>query len=131
MTPKELKDLIIEAIPDQLGTYTYPNGHTDRAIAIGNPPNNLKVSGVEVIIPNFPTTENNYLYGDTYFHRCEKWKVAIVNHGNDKGNWFTAIDRLHRFFHRSYGNDVPQSDPLKTLPMYVLTIRADGISERI
>lgn len=126
MNPATIKKHVLEAIPNQIGTYTYVNGYQGVAIAIGNPPNDITVSGVEVIIPNFPTISKSHQYGYTH-HRCERWKLVVINHGQSKDNWFTAIDRILRYFPNCSGVDIPQSDPLKSLPMYVITVsHGDG-----
>lgn len=129
MLPSELRNCILGIIPDQIGTYTYNNGHSSVAFTVGNPPNDITVSGIEIIIPNFPHVESATAHGDSYIHRCEKWDVYIINHDNDKAKWFTAIDRLMRSFPRCFGRDIPQSNPTKNLPMYLLTIKhSDGYS---
>lgn len=129
MLPLDLKNYILAAIPDQIGTYTYNNGYSTAAFAVGNPPNDITVTGIEIIIPNFPHITSSSQHGDSWLHRCEKWDIYIINHSQDKAKWFTAIDRLMRYFPRCFGRDIPQSNPTKDLPMYVLTIKhSDGYS---
>jgi hypothetical protein len=122
MTPAELKNQIQSVLPTQLGKYTYSNGFTTPAIAVGQVPNEIEVTGIEIIIPNFPTIPESLQAGDTFIHRQERWVIEIVNHGSDKANFYTVIDRLMRYFPRSRGVNVPQSNPLNSLPRYQLTI---------
>jgi hypothetical protein len=127
MTPSELKSYVQQAISAQIGTYIYNNGFTCPAIAVGQIPNEIKVVGIEVIIPNFPRIPQSFQAGDIFMHREERWTIEVVNHGKDKAAWYTTIDRLLRYFPRTNGIDIPQANPLTSLPRYQLTIvHSDG-----
>ena len=127
MTPAHIRKCIVGVIPEQVGTYTYSNGFSTEAIAVGNIPNDIKVTGIEVIIPNFPQVPQSLQTGDVFVHREEKWVIEIVNHGEDKGSFYTAIDRLLRFFPRAKGTDIPQNSILNSLPRFQLTlVHSDG-----
>ncbi|MGL6342701.1 MAG: hypothetical protein ACRC80_26625 [Waterburya sp.] len=122
MTPKKLKDHIVYCIGDDMGSYTYKNGVTEKAIAVGNIPNDVKVTGIEVILPIFPNYSKSNQYGDTYHHREEKWEVHLILHSQDKGLFYSTIDKLLRYFSRSYGVFLPPNSITRSLPQYTLTI---------
>lgn len=131
MTPADLKKIITSAISEQIGEYEYSNGHKSQAIAVGNVPNDVKVMGLEVIIPNFPDVPKSNQCGDTYIHREERWQIELILHGSDRALFYTAIDRLLRCLPRAEGRDIPQNSPLNTLPRYLITFRHSDGYERI
>ena len=123
MTPAILKQHIEKAIAPYIGTYTYKNGYQTQAISVGNPENDLKVDGLEIIIPNFPKIIKSNQSG-RFSHREELWDICIIKRSEqDKGKFYQAVDSLLGYFPRCYGNEILQSDIMKTYHQYCLTIK--------
>lgn len=118
LTPLILKEHLEILLSTAIGTYTYPNGYTSKAICIGNPPNKYTATGVELIIPLFPDCpETQWLAGDVY--RREIWDLVLVLHD---GNKLTeCVDRLTRFFTTGHGVFMPASSALNTKAQYRYT----------
>ncbi|MGK7892349.1 MAG: hypothetical protein AB4372_01530 [Xenococcus sp. (in: cyanobacteria)] len=122
LTPASLREHIKRAIGDYIGTYTYlSNNAVVDAIAVGNPPNDIKVTGIEVILPNYPNVPSSY-QGGTAIHSVEHWEVVLINHNDTKANFFLAIRGMFDYFPRKRGYDVPQSSITESLPQYNFTI---------
>lgn len=123
LTPKNLRDIIKNAIDANIGEYVYRDGRDNRdAIATGNPPNDARVTGgVEIIISIMGDTTSNR--GGFSINSDEFWDIIIVDHINNPTNFYEAIRGLQNIFSRSRGQNVPQSSVTDNLPMYILTIR--------
>ena len=133
-TPGNLVQFFKEIIPGFIGTYTYPNGTVVDAIAIDNVPNEVNVDGFEIIIPGYPRIDAvNVRTSRT--HICQYWDIDLINHDSTKvgslarkGEFFQMIQTIILAFPRTtYGTPISQSDPVKSLQRYRLTLKhSDG-----
>ena len=71
---KTLRTILENALADKLGTYTFPNGLKEKAIAVDiggkYPPSDTKIEGLEVVITPYTDIESNGLnngYADLEF----------------------------------------------------------------
>lgn len=112
---KSILEILLDA---NLGTYSYPNGFTRRAIAIGNPPSDIRVQGLEVILPMFPDTKNMG-YSNTIV-RCAEWEITLVmRDGCTPQDFIEATEQLSRTFVKSYGSFVPESSIVSSYAQYI------------
>lgn len=105
-----------------LGTYTYESGFTESAIAVGNPPNDIEIEGLECLLPLFPDTKNEWT--TVAVHSEETWDLVLVQRNGTESASPTlpaAVDRLRRFFAVSEGVYIPQDDVLGSYPQYRLS----------
>jgi hypothetical protein len=116
------------ALQDLLGTYTYPNGYTRPAISVGNPQNNLKVSGLEIVLPMLPENEKSIWLSNTiYYEDC--WDIRLLQRdGCDNETFLEACNRLRRYFPRSHSNYIPQDTNIGNYPMFVISYRHEDIN---
>lgn len=101
-----------------VGKYTYPNGFTDAAIAIGNPPTEIKAEGLEVIINPFEVKES--LFTDPLVHTEEIIRISLIQRDVKKTNiLFQARHRFKRLGLWKYRDFyVPPSDIVQNFPAY-------------
>lgn len=122
LTPATLITHIKQACGAYIGTYTRcDNGAVADAISVGNPPNNIEVTGVEIIIPIYPHTPKS-CEGSGYQHSEELWDIYLVDHGN-KDNFFLAIRGLMDYFPRKISRNIPQDSITESLPAHLITIK--------
>ena len=126
LTPKIFKDALSQVLVNYLGTYTYgeaPNTYTRPSIAIGNPPNDIYVCGLEVIIPLFPRAYGYHVKDQDY--REEWWDIILIQREFDaKGMVLPlAVERLERFFQCYQGQYIPQNSPLGTYESYRISAK--------
>jgi len=103
-----------------LGTYTYKNGYTSLASCIGAPEEGIKVTGVELIIPLFPDTKDEWT-GCGEVSREEKWTLILVQHSGNKLR--DAADVLSRTFSSGIVVYTPASSTTKSYPMIRVTFK--------
>lgn len=116
-----------------LGVYRYESGLVEPAIAIGNPPNDVDVEGLECQLPLFPDTRNEWT--TVAVHSQEMWDIILVQRNgreDEDGNSLpptlpAAVDRLRRFFVVSEGVYTPQDDILGSYPQYRLTFQISDL----
>lgn len=108
-----------------VGKYTYPtNNFVDAAINIGDPPNNIKVEGLEVII-DFPNTEAS-ANTDRYVQVTEKFTIRLLQRSGE--NLFRARELFKSLGLTDYRDTyIPNSEVLGNYPQCVITFRySDG-----
>lgn len=111
-----------------IGNYLYESGLVEPAIAIGNPPNNIDIQGLECLLPLFPDTSTYWT--TTSVHSEETWDILLVQRPPPEGQFFTlpaAVDRLRRFFVSSEGVYTPQDDVFGSYPQYRLTFKRSDL----
>jgi hypothetical protein len=89
ITAKSILDFLKVELANHLGTYRYPNKLTTPAIRIGDtiPPSGITITGLEVIIPFFPTTSTNSVGGGTASYSRRMWHLQVIDRGgNDNSN---------------------------------------------
>jgi hypothetical protein len=124
VTPKFIKDSILRACYPYIGTYELSNGTVIQAIAVGDIPDDTKVTGVEIRIPIVPRISTSFLAGTTYTFQKQSWDIHIlIRDGNNKTNFFEATQRMLKYFtpHCSYV-DIPRGDMTRSYNHGVLTI---------
>lgn len=130
-TPRDLVDFFKLEVPTFLGVYTYKNGATTPAICVDNVPNDVKVTGFEVIIPGFPNIEGGVNRQGRRTHICQIWRVNLINHdsylhGNlaRKGEFYSMVQTVLLKLPK-VTSVVPfqQTDPNKTLQRAVIDIK--------
>jgi hypothetical protein len=102
-------------LEDQLGTYQYPNGFTGPAISIDGAGTQVKVAGIEVILPRFPDLDNVSFVGSG-MHREKCWTLFIIQRSGNKLE--EAVDRLTRFIPIGRGYYSPKNDVIGSFPQY-------------
>lgn len=112
-----------------LGTYTYEDsGLVEPSISIGNPPDDIKVVGLEVILPLFPDTVNEWTTENV--HTVETWHIDLYQRTPIEGQSMTlpaAVHRLRCYFKSSSGSNIPQAQILGNYPGYHFSfVREDG-----
>ncbi len=91
-----LREFVETHLGHLVGTYTYPNGFTDKAIAIDDTPDTTKVTGAEVIIFLLPDFVRRYTT-EFGFTEEQRWTLKITD--RDGGRSLPAIvEVLDRFF---------------------------------
>ena len=128
-TPLFFVDCIKSLIPEFLGTYTYPNGFVTEAVGVGNTLGDIKVEGLEVIVPviadiaySTPTTGNLI-----YFDDC--LNLTFIQRDQDVANLFQAVDkfRASNAFIIKGGSYYTQKQAHRTFHYYVLKIRIENL----
>lgn len=128
LTIKDVKPKVESAIGDLLGTYTYPNGYTRKAISVGNPPRQVEVSGLEAILPMLPKTETvKWLTDSLYF--CEYWSIYLIQREDcDNETFFDACTRLKHFYQCSNAKWIQAENDI-SYPQFVLTFKWEDIDK--
>ena len=115
-----LKNKIETGLSDVIGTYTYSNGYSRSAIAVGNPPNELKVEGLEVILPLMPEGTGVWL-SDSILSK-DNWTIYLIQReGCTAQDFVTACTRMKRFFYNANFNFIPQSETIGTYNQFVIS----------
>lgn len=83
LTACTVRDYLCELLSHLLGTYTYPNGFTDSAIAVGNKPDEVKVTGLEVIVHLVGATCRRWETSNGYSEEV-KWCFYLIDHTGGK-----------------------------------------------
>jgi hypothetical protein len=91
LTACKVRDYLCSLLQGQLGTYTYPNGFVDTAIAIGNKPDTVKVKGLECIVNLIGDTQRRWETSEGYTEEV-KWYFYLIDH--DKGRNLPASVRI-------------------------------------
>ena len=131
MTPGRLRNLFIRIAPDLIGTYTYKEGFVTEAIAIDNVPNDVEVNGIEIIIPGNPRLAKGVNRSSRRTSICQLWDIEFINHDSDKKGSLANKDKFFEIIQRcllslpriSFGTPIRQSDPVKSLQRYRLTLK--------
>ncbi len=100
----------------------HESGLIDPAIAIGNPPSDIKITGLECLLPIFPDTRSEW--AGVSIHSEETWDILLIQRDVAPGQFFTihtAAHRLRCFFATSEGAYMPQDDLLGSYPQYRVT----------
>lgn len=123
LTAKEWKEKLLEVVGEYIGTYTYNSGGAefyDPAITIGNPPNNLTVCGIELIIPSTPRIADLYHAGKVSFEK-QCWEIRFIQRKEDSKGYVLplVIDRLSVYFHESTGMFMAQDNILGDYDQYL------------
>ena len=113
-----------------VGKYTYPNGYTDAAIAIGNPPTGIKAEGLEVIIDPFDAVNTELT--DTIWHVKETIRISLIQRDVTKLNiLMQARQRFKRLGLWKYRDVyIPPSDIVQNFPAYNLSFCYSEGTER-
>lgn len=129
LTPRILQEIIKEVLVDELGTYTYCNGDfTVPAVSIGNPPNDVSVEGLEVILPIFPDIQ----IMQTGILTCqeEMWDIVLIERAGGAGKIFQAIPKLVEIFYCGRGYYNRQMDAVGEYEMYRLEVKIESVIDR-
>lgn len=111
-----------------LGVYRYESGLVEPALAVGNPPNDIEIEGLECQLPLFPDTRTEWT--TVAVHSEETWDIILIQrNGTDDPSPMlpAAVDRLRRFFVVSEGVYTPQDDILGSYPQYRLTFQISDL----
>ena len=129
-----LMEMVKSVLVNQLGTYIYPSGYTCPSVSVDNPENNIKIQGVEAIIPlSASAYESRWLSGKKVF-RKEKWQIILVDHpygDNYESKLISANDRLSRFLPNSTSIYVPANSIYKSLPQCVIKFCYEDVQSAI
>lgn len=119
MTPFNLRELILEANEIHIGEYTYEGGVILPAISVGNPPNNIQVDGIEVVISKVPSMPMAYRGSQTITQKLI-YNVSVFLHNDDYGALFEFNANMLNYFMSNTmqitSNDIPQSRQFESLP---------------
>jgi hypothetical protein len=119
----QLRNLILEVLDEEIGTYHFSPTNTTPAIWVFPPavPNNRKVSGLEVIIHGDPDiVQNGMLAGHTVL--TEKWRIRLIQQDINK-TAHSAVEKLLIYFPRSQAQRIPATD--KSPEQVVITLITD------
>lgn len=114
MLVNELRQILVDLIGDQLGTYTYPNGRKTPAIQISPPrvPDDVAIAGIECIIQRDPQqTPKATSSGEILI--SQRWSVRFTQYdrSNAKVTQLTEVKyKVMAFFPRCTPFHVPQTD---------------------
>jgi hypothetical protein len=118
LTPASLKTRLLALLDGAIGEYDFGSGYTEPAVAIGDRPEGVTVSGVELIIPYFPDVpESQRVCGSVY--RREFWTLSLLLHGGSALQ--ECADRLSRYFVSGTGVYIPTDSRYGNLPRYRFT----------
>lgn len=123
LTAVEWKTSLLQIVGEYVGTYTYNSGGTefyDPAISIGNPPNDLVVCGVEIVIPSYPRIADQYHAGKVSFQK-QCWEIKFIQREPDSKGYVLPLiqDRLAIYFHESAGIFMQQDNILGDYDCYL------------
>jgi len=122
MNVQTLTNKLTTALTGLLGIYKYTNGFTRPAIAVGESPPGVTVSGLEVILPIMPDSSGQWLSNEIY--RKDTWDIVLVQREGCSADTFQkACDRLTRFFYNSHTTYIPQNKTVGSYNQLVLTYR--------
>lgn len=128
LTSTKLSEKIKTALSDVIGTYTYPNDYTRSAIAVGNPPNEVKVSGLEVIIPMMPKGTADWLSDSLYIR--DTYEIYLVKReGCTPSDFVEACSRMRRFFYNADFQYIPQNETIGSFEQYVIKYKHEDLED--
>jgi hypothetical protein len=107
----QLRQVLIDQLGTRIGTYTWETGTVTPAIAVGNPPNNITVNGLEFILPLLPRVISSVRAGFT-MRTEEEYSILIYQHSLGADSYealFLAVEELLAVFFNATGYDIPQS----------------------
>lgn len=119
MTPRQLTDLLGVMLSDLLGVYKRPDGGTQPAIFLGEPPGDWNASGLEVRVRDDPSQDATALQGGEH-NLAEAIPVRLTKH--QTGDPARAVRRIVRKFPDATVREVPESERLGILAAKTITI---------
>ena len=130
LTPRILQEIIIAVLECEIGTYRYNDGtFTTSAVSIGNPPNDVTVEGLEVILPIFPDTKVQQT--GVLTHQCQVWDIVLIERVGGSGKIFQAIPKLLDLFYCAQGYYHRQEDTVGSYEYYRLEFKIESLTERL
>ncbi len=129
LTPRILQEIIKATLEEELGTYTYCNGGFQiEAVSIGNPPNDVSVEGLEVILPIFPDLQMTQTGVMTSTQ--EVWDIVLIERLGGEGKIFAAVPKLLALFYCARGYYNRQMDAVGEYEYYRLEVKIESITSR-
>lgn len=119
MTPRQLTDLLAEVLSDLLGTYKRPDGGTQAAIFLGEPPSDWNATGLEVRVDPSVEFDNRSLHQHTAI--VTEIPVRVIPRG---GSGTEAVTRISQRFDATNPRTVPSNERLGILKTYTLQVRS-------
>ena len=107
LTAIDWKQALLQVVGEYIGTYKYQTGGNeflDPAVAIGNPPNDIIVKGLEIHIGSSPRVVDQYQAGkETFTKVC--WEIKLLQREEDSKGYVLplAVERLRAYFHEAHG----------------------------
>lgn len=129
LTPRILQEILKAVLEDEIGTYTYCDSNfTTEAISIGNPPNDVSVDGLEVIIPIYPDV---YSEQNGRFTGAEQyWDICLIERLGGSGKIFQAVPKLLDLFYCAKGYYSRQQDAVGEYEMYRVEFKIVNSTDR-
>lgn len=121
MTPAQLRTRLAALLSAQLGTFRRPNGATEPAVYVGEPPHTWTASGLEVRIEPIPEYELSRVHRGLGITR--EYQVRFIPH---EGTTTTqaAVERVLHAFDTTNPSVIPQNEALGILQQLVLRVRS-------
>lgn len=130
LTPRLLQEMVKAVLEDELGTYTYCNGDfTTPAVSIGNPPNDISVEGLEVIVPMFHDFRSQQVGGLT--HQEQWWDICLIERVGGQGKIFQAVPKLMDLFYCARGYYHRQMDAVGEYEKYRIEFKIESLTDRV
>ncbi len=126
-----LRQILIDQVGTSVGTYPWENGSVTPAIAVGNPPNNIKVGGIEIILPLLPRIISSVR---TSFdvRTLEEYTIHIYQHDESSAGYeqfYLLVTNLFGAFFNMTGYDIPKSSIPDSRLGYCMKLRIDNCYE--
>lgn len=129
LTPRILQEIVKETLIDEIGTYVYCNGDfTTPAVSIGNPPNDVSVEGLEVILPMFPDIRLQQT--GRHEHQEQYWDICLIERAGGEGKIFQAVPKLLSLFYCARGYYHRQEDTVGTYEKYRIEFKIETLTDR-
>lgn len=127
-TPLGLKQFFSTLLADYLGTYTYTNGYVEPAIHVGNPPNSVVATGLEVILPMLPDRDSNLIAATRY--QEDLYDIYLIQRSG-ANHIPAAVEAITSYCWKSRGFYIPQIEPNISYVCYNLKISVIQLVESV
>jgi hypothetical protein len=118
-----LSSKIQEVLEDLLGVAKYPNNFNRPAIFVGNPPNNINVEGLVVILPLFPNVDKSQHLSNSIY-RKDNWKIILEQRKGCTATTFAeACHRMTTYFHNANLVYLEQNSIVGSYTQAIITYR--------